>query len=110
GGCRPKADPWLRFSVEAVVSAAIHQFCRRHAHSTSLRAGSAATALRYSCHPCHPGLSALSQLVLIRVIRVSQKEKAPGGFTPPGAVFCIRWELSLALLNCDHKRDAAVLQ
>jgi hypothetical protein len=39
------------------------------------------------------------------------KKKAPRGFTPPGAVFCIRWELSLALLRTGRKLDvAAVLQ
>src|SRR6266478_9807083 len=63
---------------------------------------------------------------LIRVIRVIRgasqsvgvnscnsclKKKAPGGFTPPGAVFSIRWELSLALLGAGRKLDvAAVLQ
>src|SRR6266478_5306372 len=63
---------------------------------------------------------------LIRVIRVIRgasqsvgvnscnsclKKKGPGGFTPPGAVFCIRWELSPALLGAGRKLDvAAVLQ
>jgi hypothetical protein len=41
---------------------------------------------------------------------VDPKRKAPGRFSPPGAVFCIRWELSLALLCSNDELDVSVLK